>query len=81
MNILTVDEMMVALALDADGTEGIVAHQIGGEWFPLVAADKARFAQIEQLAEHVAGLTGKRIELVRFEKRTSIRTIEARPRQ
>lgn len=78
----TVDEIRVALAVDEkDHSEGVVAHHIDGQWFPLISADKERFQQIEILAEIVSNLTGKEIRMVSFTTRKELRTIPAKKKQ
>jgi len=46
--------------------EGLVAIQVGGLWFPLIAADERRVESLRPKAQQIAAETGKRIELVRF---------------
>jgi hypothetical protein len=77
-----VDEIRVALAVDEkDGVEGVVAHMVGDQWFPLIAAEAARFEQIEIVAEIVAAQTGKEIRMVAFTNRKELKTIPARKKQ
>lgn len=80
--IKMVDEIRVALAVDEkDGVEGVVAHMVGDQWFPLIAAEAARFEQIEIVAEIVAAQTGKEIRMVAFTNRKELKTIPARKKQ
>lgn len=74
-----IDTVIAAVAFDpADNTEGVVAVHTGMGWMPLIAADKDRFKQIEELAELVAATQGKDIRLVRFTERTEVRLIRGR---
>lgn len=80
--IKMVDEIRVALSVDEkDGVEGVVAHNIDGQWFPLIAADDTRFRQIEIVAEIVNAQTGKEIRMVSFTTRKELKTIPARKKQ
>lgn len=78
----TVDEIRVALATDLEtGLEGLCAHQVNGQWFPLIAADKDRFTQIEILADIIHAHTGQEIRLVKFTHREDIKVLPKRKRQ
>lgn len=73
----TIDEIRVAIAVDRKtGDEGVVAHQLGDQWFPLIAADDKRFAQIEAMAQMVAEVTGQTITMARFTTREDLQTIK-----
>lgn len=77
-----VDEIRVALAVDSkDNIEGICAHHVDGQWFPLIAADNTRFEQIEILAEIIAASTGQEIRMVRFTNREVLKIIPGRRKQ
>ena len=74
-----IDTIIAAVAFDPDdNTEGVCAVQTSMGWMPLIAADKERFKQIEELAEGIALTQGRDIRLVRFTERTEVRLIKGR---
>lgn len=61
-----------------DNDEGLVAIQVGGVWFPLIAADERRLEDLRPKAQEIAAQEGKRIELVRFVRGQVLETYDGR---
>jgi hypothetical protein len=53
----------------------VVASRIGGEWMPLVGADRARVDSMRPLAQQVADISGCKITLLRFSVREELETL------
>ena len=68
---LKILSMWAFIALDADGTEGLVAVELPGlGQTPLVGADLAMVAKLRPLAQRVADTKGIDIKLIHFSTRT-----------
>ena len=66
-----IDAIWMVLSVD-DGGEGIVAAPFGNLTLPLVAADKARLAQIVPVAREMAKFFGKPMRLTKFTVREDV---------
>jgi hypothetical protein len=64
------------IALDSDGTEGVVSAQLGGVHMPLMGADLAMVAKLRPIARQIARTTGAPITLAHFSVRTDQETIQ-----
>lgn len=65
------------LAVDPDdGDEGVVGMATPAGWIPFVAADERRLVDLREHAVAIARATGRSIELVRFDVRTDVETID-----
>lgn len=73
--------MWAYLAIDADGTEGVVAAIADGIAMPLVGADLARVTSMEPVAQRVADQTGSTITLAHFSVRTDGKVLRPRRRR
>ena len=62
------------MADDALG-EGVVATQLPGGMYPLVAGDEARVKSLRAIAESISKQTGKPIKLLEFSLRTDVEVI------
>ena len=66
-----IDALWAALSID-DGGEGLCAAPFGNMTLPLIAADKARLAQIVPAARYVAKMFGKPVRLAKFTVREDV---------
>lgn len=65
-----IDTITAYIALDHDGTEGVVSWQApDGTHMPLVAADEARADALLPIAQAISRATGTRVSKVRFSTR------------
>src|SRR3954468_13482452 len=65
-----------ALAVHADGDEGVVGLQApDGTWVPLVAADKTRLDFIKEAAREIADQSGMTVRICRFTTRVEVQVI------
>lgn len=73
-----IESIYAYLSVDPDdGNEGVVAAPLGNlGCVPLIAADKARLAQLQPIAEGLAKMTRMKIRLVKFTKREEIGFVE-----
>lgn len=55
--------------------EGVVAARVGGEWMPLVGADRARAESMRPFAVEIGRRLGKPIRLVRFTDREGVEVL------
>lgn len=71
-----VTEMFAWLAVEENGSEGIIAGPVGRhELMPLVGGDRKRMEALRPVAEYVQQQTGLRIKLVRFSEREELESI------
>lgn len=73
---LKVLSVFAFIALDSDGTEGVVSAQFGDVHMPLMGADLAMVAILRPTAERIARETGTTITLAHFSVRTDQETIQ-----
>lgn len=66
------------LAIDEEGSEGVVGGFTGGHFLPLIASDKIRLDQLRPIAESAAQTSGMRVMLAKFTAREDIETIDRR---
>lgn len=72
---LHIDQMFAFVALDKDGTEGVVATMKEGVYYPLVGADMERVESLKPMAEKLAEQLGVPVTLLKFSVREEIETI------
>jgi hypothetical protein len=60
---------------EGDEDEGVCGVQLGGTFYPMIAADEDRVEQFRAHAERIARETGRTIKLVRFDERVELETI------
>ena len=63
------------IATDDDGVEGLAAFNMGGNWFPMVAADDSRLRSLRPVADAIAQASGKPLTLARFSTRTDLEVL------
>ncbi len=64
------------VAVDEKGNEGICAFNIPSVgWTPLITGDEKNLPTLEKAAQHLKGLTEKRIKLLKFTTREDMREI------
>lgn len=68
---LRIDEMFAFIALDEDGTEGVVAFM----GTPLVGADMERCDSYKPIAQAIATQAGVKVTLIKFSQRTEVEEI------
>ncbi len=68
--------MFAFIALDEDGTEGVVGYPTSQGMLPLVGADMARVDSLRPYAQQIARSNGVPVTLVRFSVREDIETYE-----
>jgi len=74
---LRIDRLFAFIALDEDGTEGLIGHyQPDGTWTPLVGADMARVDSLRPIVVDIATQTDRRITLAVFSNRDNVETFE-----
>lgn len=69
-----IERLWVFVSVADDGDEGVAAFVApgSGTWYPMVAADEKRLEGLIRKAQDIAKATGKRLRLVRFDRRTEI---------
>lgn len=74
---LSIDELFAFVSSDKMG-EGLCAFLAPDSqtWMPMVAADAQRLDSLYDVAQDLADQSGCSIKVVRFSRRTQIRTIE-----
>jgi len=75
---LTIENVWMAVSVEDNGDEGVVAAMIGDAWMPLIAADRARLPFVIEYAEAIARQQDKTIKIIRLTERSEIRTIPGR---
>ncbi len=60
------------IAEDEDGTEGVCAHSINGQWMPFVCADDARVESLKPIVKEIARTFNKKIKLIKFSVREDL---------
>lgn len=71
-----VQALYAYVADHGESGEGVVAVSLGDVMFPLIFADADRAERFRPKALEVKRATGKRIKLVRFERRVEIGEVE-----
>lgn len=70
-----IETLHAFIATDDDGVEGVAAFNMGGNWFPMVAADPERLASLRPVAEAIVQTSGKPLTLARFSTRTDLEVL------
>jgi hypothetical protein len=78
--ILSIDQVWMAVAVDADGTEGICAvhSQATDSWLPLLAADEARLPWVMEMARQIARERQQLVRIIRLHGREELERIDGR---
>ncbi|MGO8241286.1 hypothetical protein ACC806_34680 [Rhizobium ruizarguesonis] len=78
--ILSINQVWMAVAVDADGTEGICAvyAPASGSWLPLLAADEARLPWMMEMAREVARERQALVRIVKMHGREELERIDGR---
>jgi hypothetical protein len=72
-----IDSIWAFVSVDpADGNEGVCAATLGGVTLPLIAADEKRLAILTPIAQNIANVTGRVVQLVRFHQREVIKQFD-----
>lgn len=71
-----IETITAFIAVDDDGTEGVVGTMTPMGMMPMIAADEDRLKSLEPKAQVIATETKKTITLARFSVRTDLRQIE-----
>lgn len=67
---LKIDDFWAFIALDQDGTEGLLGFSSGNMMIPCVAADRARIESLRPIVKSIAKIQGaKKVTLCRFHSR------------
>lgn len=72
---LRIDSMFAFVAIDDDGTEGVIGVYTPDGWLPLVGADMERVQQLRPLAQMTAKQTGAPVLLLHFTQRTEVEVL------
>ena len=67
-----INEMFAFVATEADGSEGVIASSVNGQWFPFVGADMNRVKSLYPLAKEVERDTGCKFKIMKFSKKEDI---------
>ena len=73
-----IDSLLMAVAIEHDGTEGLCATFHDGQWFPLIAAYPRREAFVRETAKEIAAARGIAVRLLRFENPAEVELIDGR---
>jgi hypothetical protein len=76
--ILSIDQVWMAVGVDADGTEGICAAYMNGQWLPLLAADEARLPWITEMARQIARDRQQLVRIIKLHGREECERIDGR---
>jgi hypothetical protein len=78
--ILSIDQVWMAVGVDADGTEGICAvhSDVMDSWLPLLAADEARLPWIIEMARKIARDRQQLVRIIRLHGREEFDRIDGR---
>lgn len=76
--LLSVDKVWMAVSVDDDGTEGICATMINGQWLPLLAADEERLPFIMDQARMIASTQKRLVRIIRLHSREEVGLIDGR---
>ena len=68
---LVIDDIWAFVATDEAGNEGICAFYDNehATWLPMIGADEDRVESLRPTAEAIAEKTGRKVKLVRFERK------------
>lgn len=71
-------ETMYAFVSEDNGPddEGIIAMKVGNQWMPMVGSDMARVESMKPIAVGLSNALGKRIKIIKFDRRTEAEVIE-----
>jgi len=73
---LRIDEVLVFVAEDKDGNEGVCAFKdLNGLLLPMVCADRERVESLREMANTIKQRSGLKIKLLKFSKRSLIEEI------
>jgi len=67
-----IDEIFAFVATEEDGSEGVIASAMNGQWFPFVGADMARVKSLYPLAKMVEKETGRPFKILHFTSKKDI---------
>lgn len=77
-HLISIDSVWMAVSVDDDGTEGVCAVNLNGQWMPLLAADEKRLPFVLDNAEMIARARQQRIKIVRLHSREEIAEFDGR---
>ena len=63
------------IATDDNGVEGVAMFNMGGKWFPIIAADLECLESLRPVAEAIVQTSGKPLTLARFSTRTDLEVL------
>jgi hypothetical protein len=76
--LLHIDTIWCAVSVDDDGTEGVCAVNMNGQWLPLVAADEKRLEFIRQQAAMISRRDQRLVRVIKLTTRTEIEKFDGR---
>lgn len=65
-NGFKIQKITAFIAVDENGTEGVMGAQMGNTMMPLVCADEIRIAKMFPIAEAIKHATGKDYKVLQF---------------
>jgi hypothetical protein len=76
--LLSIDSVWMAVSVDDDGTEGVCALNVNGQWFPLIAADEKRLPFVLAQAEMIAKRDQRLVRIIKLTSREEFKVIDGR---
>jgi hypothetical protein len=70
-----IEEIFVFMAVDDDGSEGIMGFKSREGWVPMVASEPQSVTVMAEIAAHMGEASHKKVHLVKFSAREIERTI------
>lgn len=70
-----IDTLFAFIAVDDDGSEGVMAFMSPEGWMPMVGADEARINSLKPIAQQMSSWTKKQVVLTRFTAREDVELI------
>lgn len=75
-NKLRINEIFAFVSVDNNGNEGVCGFSTPEGMMPLIAADPERVESLRVIAKQLAGMTDKKIQLIKFTVREDMEVIE-----
>lgn len=77
-DLVRIDQVWMAVAVGADGMEGVCAVKIDGSWMPLLAADEDRLPWLTNMARQLATERQCLVRIVRLHGREEVEQFDGR---
>lgn len=75
-NNYKISEIFAFISTDNDGNEGVCGYSTKAGMLPMIGADMARIETLRPMAKALAGMTKKKIQLIKFKVREDLEVIE-----